>query len=45
VGRPRHLGTRHEQLITEAGSQIQQMRDLLECAWPAGLDTAGQPFR
>ena len=45
MGRLRHLGTRREQLITEAGSQIQQMRDLLECAWPAALDTARQPFR
>ncbi len=44
-GRLRHLGTRREQLITEAGSQVQQMRDLLECAWPAALDTARQPFR
>ena len=44
-GRLRHLGTRREQLITEAGSQVQQMRDLLECVWPAALDTARQPFR
>ena len=44
-GRLRHLGTRREQLITEAGGQIQQMRDLLECVWPAALDTARQPFR
>ncbi len=44
-GRLRHLGVRREQLITEAGSQVQQMRDLLECAWPAALDTARQPFR
>jgi transposase len=44
-GRLRHLGTRREQLMTEAGSQVQQMRDLLECAWPAALDTARQPFR
>jgi transposase len=44
-GRLRHLGTRREQLITGAGSQIQQMRDLLECVWPAALDTARQPFR
>jgi hypothetical protein len=44
-GRLRHLGTRREQLITEAGSQIQQMRDLLECVWPAALQTARQPFR
>jgi len=43
--RLRHLGTRREQLITEAGSQVQQMRDLLECAWPAVLDAARQPFR
>ena len=45
MGRLRHLGVRREQLITEAGSQIQQMRDLLECVWPAALDTARQPFR
>jgi Transposase len=44
-GRLRHLGARREQLITGAGSQIQQMRDLLECVWPAALDTARQPFR
>jgi Transposase len=44
-GRLRHLGTRREQLVTEAGGQIQQIRDLLECAWPAALDTARQPFR
>jgi transposase len=44
-GRLRHLGTRREQLITEAASHVQQMRDLLECAWPAALDTARQPFR
>ena len=44
-GRLRHLGTRREQLIAEAGSHVQQMRDLLECVWPASLDTARQPFR
>src|SRR5438874_5890203 len=44
-GRLRHLGTRREQLITEAGSQVQQMRDLLGCVWPAALDAARQPFR
>src|SRR6516164_3065564 len=33
-GRLRHLGTRREQLITDAGRQIRQMRDLLECVWP-----------
>jgi transposase len=45
LARLRHLGTRREQLLTEAGSQVQQMRDLLECAWPAVLDAARQPFR
>jgi transposase len=44
-GRLRHLGARREQLIVEAVSQIQQIRDLLECVWPAALDTARQPFR
>lgn len=44
-GRLRHLGTRREQLITEAGGQIQQMRALLECVWPAALNTAQYPFR
>jgi transposase len=44
-GRLRHLGARREQLIVEAVSQIQQIRDLLECVWPAALDTAKQPFR
>ena len=43
--RLRHLGARREQLITEIGSQLQQMRDLLDCVWPAALDTARQPFR
>ena len=43
--RLRHLGIRRERLIAEAGSQVQQMRDLLECAWPAVLDAARQPFR
>ena len=43
--RLRHLGARREQLIVEAVSQIQQIRDLLECVWPAALDTARQPFR
>jgi transposase len=44
-GRLRHLGARREQLITEMVSQVQQMRALLECVWPAALDTAKQPFR
>jgi transposase len=44
-GRLRHLGARREQLLVEAGSQVQQMRALLECVWPAALHTARQPFR
>jgi hypothetical protein len=44
-GRLRHLGARREQLIAEAVAQIQQIRALLECVWPASLDTARQPFR
>jgi transposase len=44
-GRLRHLGARREQLLVEAGSQVQQMRALLECVWPAALSTARQPFR
>ena len=26
-------------------AQVQQIRDLLECVWPAALETARQPFR
>src|SRR3989440_6912531 len=44
-GRLRHLGARREQLLVEAGSQVQQIRALLECVWPAALSTARQPFR
>ena len=43
--RLRHLGVRREQLIGATSSQVQQMRDLLDCVWPAVLDTAQQPFR
>jgi transposase len=44
-GRLRHLGARRELLLAETVSQVQQMRDLLECVWPAALDAAKQPFR
>jgi transposase len=44
-GRLRHLGARREQLLAESTIHVQQMRDLLECVWPASLDTAKQPFR
>jgi transposase len=43
--RLRHRGVRREQLLTEVGSQVQQVRDLLECVWPAPLECARQPFR
>ena len=43
-GRLRHLGARRARLITESTACIQQLRDLLECVWPAVLDAAAQPF-
>ena len=43
--RLRHLGARRAQLTTAATAQVQQMRDLLECVWPAGLDASPAPFR
>lgn len=43
--RLRHLGARREQLITDVTGQVQQIRDLLECVWPAALEAARQPFR
>ena len=44
-GRLRHLGARREELITANVAQVQQVRDLLECVWPAALTTAAQPFK
>jgi hypothetical protein len=43
--RLRHLGARRNQLTTAATTGVQQLRDLLECVWPAVLDAAGAPFR
>jgi transposase len=43
-GRLRHLGARRERLLTDAVAQVQQIRDLLDCVWPAALDTARKPF-
>jgi transposase len=43
--RLRHLGIRRARLIAEQTAQVQQMRDLLECAWPAVLEAARQPFK
>jgi len=44
-GRLRHLGARRDQLIVESVAQVQQMRDLLECVWPAALTAARKPFK
>jgi transposase len=43
--RLRHLGARRRQLTTDATAQVNQIRDLLECAWPAVLGASGSPFR
>jgi transposase len=43
--RLRHLGARRLQLSTDATGQVNQVRDLLECAWPAVLEASGSPFR
>jgi transposase len=43
--RLRHLGARRHQLTTAATAQVNQIRDLLECAWPAVLGASGAPFR
>lgn len=42
--RLRHLGARRAGLVTAHGAARQQVRDLLECAWPAALTAAGQPL-
>lgn len=42
--RLRHLGARRAGLVTAAGAARQQVRDLLECAWPAVLSAAAQPL-
>ena len=44
-GRLRHLGIRRARLVADQVAQVQQMRDLLECVWPAVLDAARQPFK
>ncbi|OBC01138.1 hypothetical protein A5784_18875 [Mycobacterium sp. 852013-50091_SCH5140682] len=42
--RLRQLGARRERLVTEATACVQQLGDLLECAWPGVLDAAAKPF-
>jgi len=42
----RHAGARRDQLIVAGTAQAQQVRDLLECGWPAALAAAPtRPFR
>jgi transposase len=43
--RLRHLGARRAALTTEASAAVLQVRDLLECVWPAVLAAAAKPFR
>ena len=43
--RLRHLGSRREELLEEHVAAVQTVRDLLECVWPAALETAKHPFR
>lgn len=42
--RLRHLGSRRVEWVTGLGAARQQLRDLLECAWPAALATASKPL-
>lgn len=42
--RLRQLGARRTQLTTQVGAARQQLRDLLECAWPAALQAAAEPL-
>lgn len=42
--RLRHLGARRASLVTVGGAARQQVRDLLECAWPAALSAASEPL-
>lgn len=43
--RLRHLGDRRSELIVAGGAIRQQIRSLLECAWPAALTTAAKPLQ
>jgi len=42
--RLRQLGARRERLVVEQTACVLQLRDLLECAWPAVLSCAATPF-
>lgn len=43
--RLRHLGARRNDQIVESTAARQQLRDLLECVWPAVLRVAAQPLK
>ena len=43
--RLRQLGARRARLVTDATAGVAQLRDLLECVWPAVLAGSGSPFR
>jgi transposase len=43
--RLRHLGARRTRLIEDSSACMQQLRDLLEVAWPVVLDAAGEPLK
>lgn len=42
--RLRHLGARRNDQLVEATAARQQLRDLLECVWPAVLGAAAKPL-
>ena len=42
--RLRHLGVRRNDQLSEATAARQQLRDLLECVWPAALRAAAKPL-
>jgi transposase len=42
--RLRHLGARREGLLKRCAAAREQVRDLLECAWPAVLEAAADPL-
>jgi transposase len=43
--RLRHLGARRARLTTDATADVQRLRNLLDCVWPAVLEAAASPFR
>jgi hypothetical protein len=45
VGAAAAPGARREQLLESHTRCVQQIRDLLECVWPAALEAAAQPFK